>query len=200
MSRWLRQVGLAGAGYLLGTLPTADLVTRWAGGPDLRDAGSGNPGAANAANVLGPAFGLVVLAGDIAKGAAAGRLGAAIAGPAGAQVAATSAVVGHCYPAWSGFRGGKGVATSVGQVLSTFPAYFPFDLGVALATSALPGWKQRAFAATSVASVTWVAGSTLWWRRQLWNGWGPTPTAALPLGSAVSSAVIAYRFWTERHR
>lgn len=146
------------------------------------------------ASILGPAAGVVVLASDIAKGAAAGRLGLRLAGALGADVSATASVVGHCYPVWNGFRGGKGVATSVGQVLATFPVYFPIDLAVAVGTAAVPGWRQRAFAATSVSSAVWVASSLVWWRRRLPNGWGPTPTVSLPLAAAVSSAVIRRRF------
>ncbi len=164
------------------------------GGSDPRRSGSGNPGAANVASTIGPTAGFVTLVADIGKGAAAGRLGLRLAGSVGADAAATAAVIGHCHPVWSEFRGGKGVATSVGQVLATFPAYFPLDLAVAVATAALPGWKQRAFAATTVSSVAWVAGSAVWWRRQLPNAWGPTPSMSLPLGALASSLVIRGRF------
>ncbi len=185
-------------GYLLGTIPSADVASRLAGGPDLRKAGSGNPGATNAAAVLGPGFGLAVLVVDIAKGATAAslgrRLGDQIGGPALAQVASSSAVIGHCHPVWSGFRGGKGVATGVGQVLATFPAFFPIDIAVVLATGISPRWKRRAFASTSVASGAWVVLGVVWWRKGLANLWGPKPTGALPLGALASSVVIALRF------
>ncbi len=189
-----RTLAAAAAGYVLGTVPSADLVSRAARDLDPRDVGSGNPGAANIALVIGPAAGLLVLAADIGKGAAAGRIGRRLAGPLGADLAATAAVIGHCYPVWNGFRGGKGVATSVGQVLATFPAYFPIDVAVAVATAAVPQWKQRAFAATTVSSLVWVAGSQIWWRRQLPNLWGEAPTWSLPAGAAISSSVIHRRF------
>lgn len=193
--RWWRAIAL---GYLLGTIPTADVVARrWSRGRvDLRRSGSGNPGSLNAATVLGVRAGATVLAGDIAKGAAASAVGAAVAGPVGAHLGGTAAVVGHCYPVWTGFRGGKGVAASIGQCLATFPAYFPIDAAVGMATAALPWWRRRAFGATAVSSICWVAGGALWWRRGWPNLWGPRPTAALPIASAVSSAVIAYRFAT----
>ena len=193
---WSRVLAVVGVGYLVGTFPTADLVARraTAGRVDLRDAGTGNPGAANATNVLGAKVGAVVLAGDVVKGAAACAVGGAIAGPVGAHVGGTSAVVGHCYPVWTGFRGGKGVAASVGQCLATFPAYFPVDAAVAVVTVAVPGWRQRAFAATVASSVCWVLGGLLWWRRGWGNLWGPRPTAALPVAAAASSAVIVQRF------
>ncbi|MGI8792073.1 MAG: glycerol-3-phosphate acyltransferase, partial [Acidimicrobiales bacterium] len=106
----------------------------------------------------------------------------------------TASVIGHCWPVWNGFRGGKGVGCSVGQCLTTLPAYVPIDLGVAAVTASNPRWKERAFAATSVASITWVLAGLIWWRRGWPNLWGPTPTAALPLGAAASSAVILWRF------
>lgn len=194
IDRAKRYLAVAAGGYLLGTAPSADVARRLFAGSDPRSTGSGNPGAANVASVIGPAAGLLVLAADISKGAAAGRVGARFAGPAGADLASTAAVIGHCYPVWSGFRGGKGVATSVGQVLATLPAYFPIDVAVAVATSALPWWQKRAFAATMSASVAWTLGATLWWRRQLPNAWGPTPGPTLPVGALVSSAVICRRF------
>lgn len=194
----VRTVVPAVVGYLLGTVPSADVAARLAGGPDLRTAGSGNPGAANAAKVLGPRFGLAVLVVDIAKGAVASTVGRSLGGPARAQVGACAAVVGHCFPAWSGFRGGKGVATGVGQVLATFPAYFPIDLAVAVATFVSPTWKRRSFAATTAACLAWVVSAALWWRRGWSTGWGQRASAALPVGAAVSSAVIISRFLAAR--
>src|SRR5215210_914129 len=107
-------VAAAAAGYLLGTIPSAGVVAWLAtrGEINLREAGSGNPGAINAIKMLGTRWGLVVLVADIAKGAAAGLLGLAIGGDPGAYAAATAAIAGHIFPVWSGFRGGKGVATS----------------------------------------------------------------------------------------
>ena len=112
---------------------------------DLRSAGSGNPGGMNALNVLGPQYGYAVMGADISKGVVASAVGRAIAGPIGAHLGGAMSVVGHCYPATSGFKGGKGVGASVGQCLATFPAYFPIDLGVAAITASNPRWKQRAF-------------------------------------------------------
>lgn len=196
-----RLLAAAAAGYLLGTVPSADLAARAAtqGRTDLRSAGSGNPGAANAIKVLGPRWGYAVMAADIGKGVAASGLGRRIAGSGdGAHVGGVAAVVGHCWPVWNGFRGGKGVATSVGQCLVTFPAWSVADLGVAGVTAASPRWKQRAFAATVTSSAAWVLAALVWWRRGLPNGWGPEPTATLPLAAAASSAVILQRFLAAR--
>jgi glycerol-3-phosphate acyltransferase PlsY len=110
-------------------------------------------------------------------------------------VAGTAAVVGHCFPVWKRFRGGKGVAVSLGQCLATFPAYVPVDLAVAWGVGR---WTGRALPGTAAASATWVAAGALWTRRRWPNLWGPPPTAALPVSSAVTSAVILYKFATAR--
>jgi len=182
-------------GYLMGTAPSADLVSRLAGaaGEDLRSKGTRNPGAANAFLVLGKGWGYSILAADIAKGAAACAAGRRLAGDTGAHAAGTAAVIGHCFPLWKGFKGGKGVAVSVGQCLATFPAYVPVDLAVAGATVA-GRWRSRTFTTTVVASSAWVGAGVLWWLRGWPNGWGPRPSPALPVANAVSTAVIVSKF------
>ena len=189
----------AALGYALGTLPSADATSRLATGGwgALRTGGTGNPGAANALVVLGKRWGYAILAADIVKGAAACLAGRRLAGDTGAHVGGTAAVVGHCFPVWKRFRGGKGVAVSVGQCLATFPVYVPIDLAVAGLTVAGP-WRSRTFATTAVASTAWVAAAVLWWRRGWRNAWGPRPTAALPASAAVTTAVILSKF--ARHR
>jgi acyl phosphate:glycerol-3-phosphate acyltransferase len=184
-------------GYLTGTVPSADLVSRLAGGPgaDLRSEGTRNPGAANALGVLGKGWGYSIMAADIAKGVAACTAGRRVAGDAGAHAAGTAAVIGHCYPVWNRFRGGKGVAVSVGQCLATFPVYVPVDLAVAGATVA-GRWRSRTFTTTVVASSVWVAAGVVSWRRGWPNAWGPRPTGALPAASAATTAVILSKFLT----
>lgn len=193
----VRNVVAAGLGYLAGTIPSADLVVKAASGGtvDIRSTGTGNPGAANVLKILGPKWGYTVLVADVTKAAAASAAGRRLSGGRGAHVAATAAVAGHCFPVWNGFRGGKGVGCSVGQCLATFPAYFPIDLAVAALTSTRR-WKSQTYATTVVASAAWVAGSILWWRKGWRNGWGPVPTADLPLAAAASSALILYKFAT----
>ena len=180
-------------GYLVGTAPCADTAARIATGgtTDLRASGTGNPGAVNAMAVLGRGWGWGILAADAAKGSLACGLGRRLAGPAGAHLAGTAAVVGHCFPVWNGFRGGKGVAVSLGQCATTFPVYLPVDLGVAWAVGR---WRGRTFPGTAAASATWVAAGVLWWRKGWPNAWGPVPSAALPVSAALSSAVILYKF------
>lgn len=193
-------LGAAAVGYGLGGFPSADLATlaaRREGTTDLRSAGSGNPGAVNAMEVLGKGWGWAILLADIAKGSIACAAGRALAGANGAHVGGTAAVLGHCFPAANGFKGGKGVAASVGQCLATFPAYFPLDLTVAL-LAAKPRWRHRAFTGTAISSVIWVGSGALWWRRGWPNLWGPPPGPGLPIASAATSALIWYRFLAAR--
>jgi glycerol-3-phosphate acyltransferase PlsY len=193
-----RLVDAAVVGYMLGTIPSADIAARRASGGslDLREVGSGNPGATNALNVLGRKYGLAVLAADVGKGALAGFVGRLIARRPGSHLAATAAVVGHCLPVWSRFRGGKGVATSAGQCLSTFPAYFPLQVGVAGITVAMPWWKERDLAAVAASSAAWIVSALFWWRGRWHNAWGPKPSIGLPLAAAASSAIVIYKFMT----
>jgi acyl phosphate:glycerol-3-phosphate acyltransferase len=192
----LRLVCAAAAGYLLGTVPSADLAARLAPGErvDLRARGSRNPGGVNVFRVLGDTLGRAVIVVDVVKGFAACAAGRAAAGDVGAHVGGVAAVVGHCYPLWNGFRGGKGVATSFGQCLYTFPAAAPLDLALGIGVARVPGLRQPALVSTTVSSGVWLAASVVWWRRELPNSWGPPPTAALPLANAASVLVIATRF------
>ncbi len=196
MSALVRPLLATLAGYLIGSVLTADVVAHVArrrGGEavDLRATGSGNPGAANVMANLGTGWGVAVLVGDILKGGAGAQAGRMLAGNAGAYLAATAAVIGHCFPAWSRFRGGKGVATSAGTTLVCFPAYIPVDVGlVALSWVA----SRHAGKATAVASAAFVLAAYSWHRFQLPNAWGTKPTAALPLYAAATSVLIGYKF------
>jgi len=198
------------AGYLAGAVPCADLVAHLAsdGATDLREAGTRNPGAVNAMSVLGRRWGMAILTADVAKGAVACALGARLGGERGAHVAGTAAVVGHCLPMWSRFRGGKGVAVSLGQCLATFPVYLPADLGVAWAVGR---WRGRTLPGTVAGSATWVAASLLWWWRGWPDLWGPGfarrpggsrrgPGPLLPVSAAASSAMIVWRFLAARRQ
>jgi glycerol-3-phosphate acyltransferase PlsY len=106
--------------YLLGTFPTAILVAR-AGGHDVMAEGSGNPGASNVARLMGWKAGLLVMAGDLAKGAIAAGVGLAVAGRGAAFVLGILAVLGHTYPVTRRFKGGKGVATAGGMLAVLYP-------------------------------------------------------------------------------
>jgi glycerol-3-phosphate acyltransferase PlsY len=190
-----RLAAAAIAGYLLGTLPSADLTGRAvAGGSiDLRREGSGNPGGMNAMRLLGRRIGLVVVAADIAKGTIACALGGRLAGGDGAHLAGVASVAGHCYPPRSGRRGGKGIATSFGQCIATFPAYAPIDVAVAALAAKAAGSGRPALVSVAVSSAGWVGAGLVWSRRGLPNLWGPRPTSALPLANAATTILLASR-------
>lgn len=108
-------------GYGLGSIPFSYIVSQRLGHVDIRTKGSGNTGATNVYRVLGRKIGLIAFVGDFLKGVLAAVLGNLIAGPDGAAICATIAVVGHCMPFTLGFKGGKGVATAAGMVVATQP-------------------------------------------------------------------------------
>lgn len=109
---------VAAAGYTLGSLPFALLVARLVRGIDLREHGSGNLGATNAARVLGPGAGVLVFILDLGKGSLAALVGLALLGaPTGALLGGAAAAAGHVWPVFAGGRGGKALAASGGALL-----------------------------------------------------------------------------------
>lgn len=104
-------------GYLLGSIPFGVILTRMAGAGDLRAIGSGNIGATNVLRTGRKGLAAATLLLDLAKGAAAVWIASAL-WPGSAPLAAAGALIGHCYPVWLRFRGGKGVATLMGVVLA----------------------------------------------------------------------------------
>lgn len=100
---------IAVCGYLFGSLSFAIIVSKLTLGKDIRDYGSGNAGLTNAYRTMGGGKTLLVLLGDIGKGAAAVAIGALVAGPLGKLVAGIFVILGHMFPVYFGFRGGKGV-------------------------------------------------------------------------------------------
>ena len=99
-------------GYIFGSISVAVLLTKSAFGRDVRSQGSGNAGATNVARVFGMKAGVLTLAGDMAKTALSGLAGYLLAGRTGLTVACCACLVGHCWPVWFGFRGGKGVSVA----------------------------------------------------------------------------------------
>jgi glycerol-3-phosphate acyltransferase PlsY len=108
--------------YLLGSVPFSFLVARFFGVPDVREVGSGNVGATNVMRSAGKAAGILAFALDASKGAIAALAAQRLAsGPVLPPLAAAAAVLGHMFPVWLGFRGGKGVATGAGAFLPLAP-------------------------------------------------------------------------------
>lgn len=113
---------LAAAGYLLGSVSFALWLVRWRTGSDIRSVGSGNAGATNVLRAHGKALAAAVALLDVAKGTAAVLLVRLVtADPRYAAAAGFAAILGHVFPLYSGFRGGKGVATAVGAFLALAP-------------------------------------------------------------------------------
>ena len=104
-------------GYALGAIPFGLILTRAFGLGNLREIGSGNIGATNVLRTGNKPAAAATLVLDAAKGVAAVLLARALAGEDAAQVAALAAFLGHCFPVWLGFKGGKGVATFLGLLL-----------------------------------------------------------------------------------
>jgi acyl phosphate:glycerol-3-phosphate acyltransferase len=133
--------------YLIGSIPFALIVAKRWGAADLRLVGSGNLGAANVLRASGVKAGLLVALLDVGKGAVsvflASRLNGAEATPA---VAGLAAIVGHIYPVWLRFRGGKGVATACG----VFATLAPYAIPPALAVFFLTAWLTKYISVGSV--------------------------------------------------
>jgi acyl phosphate:glycerol-3-phosphate acyltransferase len=126
--------------YLIGSIPTALIVSKHFFGIDIREYGSGNMGTTNTFRVLGPRFGTIVMVGDILKGIFAVALYNFLPYYLSNEIDRTNlmiglglaAVVGHIYPVWAQFRGGKGVATLFGMLLAIQPVVAVSCVGVFL--------------------------------------------------------------------
>jgi glycerol-3-phosphate acyltransferase PlsY len=128
-------IGVVVAAYLMGSVPFAYLLARRWGAPDLRLVGSGNVGAANVLRASGVTAGLLVALLDISKGAASVLLAERFStAPSASALAGLAAIVGHIYPVWLRFRGGKGVATACGVFAVLTPAAIPTALGMFIVT------------------------------------------------------------------
>ena len=147
---------IAALAYLLGSVPFGVLVTRLMGLGDLREIGSGNIGATNVLRTGNKAAALATLLLDGGKGAAAVLAARAVTGHEdAAQVAALGAFLGHLFPVWLGFRGGKGVATFLGTLLALA---WPVGLAACLtwlATAVLGRISSLAALVAAVLAVGW---------------------------------------------
>ena len=116
--------------YLIGSVPFGLILTRLAGAGDVREIGSGNIGATNVLRTGRKGLALATLALDVLKGALPVWLAYRYLGPDMAVVAGLGAVLGHCFPIWLKFRGGKGVATAAGVVVALTPLVAAIAVGV----------------------------------------------------------------------
>jgi acyl phosphate:glycerol-3-phosphate acyltransferase len=173
-------VAIVLAAYLLGSIPFALIFARRWGAADPRRVGSGNLGAANVMRVSGVAAGVMVAALDMAKGAVsvwlAGRFSS---GPEIPAAAGFAAIVGHIYPVWLRFRGGKGVATACG----VFSMLTPLAVPPALVVFVITVWFTKYISLGSVLAslalppLAYVVGS-------------PAPTV---LAAIAASIIIVFR-------
>lgn len=135
------------AAYLVGSVPFAFLMARRRG-IDLRTVGSGNVGATNVLRTAGVASAVVAMALDAVKGALAVIVAQRLAsGPATPVIAGLASIIGHLYPVWLGFRGGKGVATAAG----VFAVLTPVAVGIASVVFVVAVWVTRYISVGSLA-------------------------------------------------
>jgi glycerol-3-phosphate acyltransferase PlsY len=175
-------------GYLLGSLMFAIVLSRLLHGTDIRAVGSRNPGFTNVFRELGTRTGVLTLAGDILKGFVAVALARWVLAPRlGADpsslglAAAIGALLGHSFPLFFRFRGGKGVATVTGAFLGLAPA----ALGVASAVWAL------VLAGTRYMSVASMSGAVALAACLTWAPFAPSPRAAIATaGWGIAAAIV----------
>jgi glycerol-3-phosphate acyltransferase PlsY len=139
------------ASYLIGAIPTGVVLTRLAGGTDVRKSGSGNIGATNVYRVAGRKLGILTLVGDCLKGLVPVAVAASSLHLPVAQVSmvALAAFIGHCYPVYLGFKGGKGVATALGIFLVLSPLAVLCVFGIFILVLYL--WRFISLASISAA-------------------------------------------------
>ena len=146
-----REALLVVMAYLAGSVPFGVLIARLQGKGDLRRVGSGNIGATNVLRVVGKGAAALTLLGDIGKGAAAVALARGLGASSRVLAAvALAAVLGHLFPIFLGFRGGKGVAKTLGVVLVVMPAVGGLLLLVWLLIAVI--WRYSSLAALAAAT------------------------------------------------
>lgn len=170
----------AGFGYLLGSIPFGLMLTRLAGLGDIRAIGSGNIGATNVLRTGRKGLALATLILDGAKGAAAVSVALALAECEVALIAGFAAVLGHNFPVWLRFKGGKGVATSLGALIAVA---WPVGVGACLTWIAVAAvWRFSSLAALAALGLAPLYA----------YGLGERPAAALALGLGVL-AIVRHR-------
>jgi glycerol-3-phosphate acyltransferase PlsY len=145
-------------GYLLGSIPFGLILTRLAGTPDLRSIGSGNIGATNVLRTGRKGLAAATLICDMLKGTIAVLIAGHYGGADAAMLAALGAFLGHLFPVWLGFRGGKGVAVYIGVLIGLFwPAALVFCV-LWIATAAISRYSSL-----SALVASFVTPIFLWW-------------------------------------
>lgn len=174
------------AAYFLGSIPFGLILARLFAGEDVRKSGSGNIGATNVARVVGPLAGVLTLLLDLAKGSAAVLLAERLSNESAEwmMVAAFAALVGHCFPVWLKFKGGKGVATAAGVFLVLSP--WACLLAVVLFLLVVIFWRY-----VSLGSIAAAAAMPL----LMYFLWAPhhAPPLAVTLGTLAVTLLVIYK-------
>jgi glycerol-3-phosphate acyltransferase PlsY len=174
------------AAYFLGSIPFGLLLSKLFGGRDIRKSGSGNIGAANVARVVGPMAGILTLVLDAAKGAASVWLAAHFFdhNATAMMLAGVAALLGHCYPIWLQFKGGKGVATALGVFASLTPLAALAALLFFLIVVGL--WRFVSLGSVSAAAAMPLLVYFLW-------APGHAPPLVVIFGTLFASALIIFK-------
>ena len=160
MNTYISAVLWLAAGYLFGSLPTGYVVVKAMTGQDIRTVGSGNIGATNVGRVLGKKWAVIVTIVDMLKGGAAVMLCRTLGGgDLGVAAAALGAVLGHNYPVWLRFHGGKGVATTFGTL---FFVQMWYSCAAVLLAGILWFLVMKAFRYVSLASLVALLAIGAW--------------------------------------
>src|SRR5580700_6590525 len=174
------------AAYLLGSIPFGLLLAKLFGKTDVRKEGSGNIGAANVVRVAGPLAGILTLALDGAKGAAAVLLAERYSNDSATWMitAGIVAMIGHCFPVWLKFKGGKGVATAAGMYLALCPPAFLG--GLILFILVVVFWRYVSLGSISAAAAMPMLIYFLWAPRH-------APPPVITFGALAVALLIVYK-------
>ena len=179
-------IAIPAVSYLLGSIPFGLLLGKLFGAADIRKEGSGNIGATNVARVAGPVAGILTLLLDTGKGALAVYLAMRFAGGAALwlMLAGFCALLGHCFPFWLRFRGGKGVATAAGVFLMLCPSAF---LGAVILFVLVVIYSRF----VSLGSISAAAAMPL----LMYFLWAPhhAPPYSITFGSLAAALLIIYK-------
>jgi acyl phosphate:glycerol-3-phosphate acyltransferase len=181
------------AGYLLGSIPFGLILAKVLGGKDVREHGSGNIGATNVSRVVGPLPGMLTLLLDAGKGAAAVWLAAKFTDSAATAMmfGGLAAQLGHCFPVWLRFRGGKGVATALGIYIAMCPLAALAALTVF--ALALAFWRYVSLASLAAAAAMPLLIYFLW-------APGHAPPLVVTIGTLFAAVLLFYKHDTNLQR
>jgi acyl phosphate:glycerol-3-phosphate acyltransferase len=179
-------LGLLAVAYLIGSIPFGLLLAKLLAGRDIRKSGSGNIGATNVARVVGPAAGVLTLVLDAAKGAFAVLLVEHFTDYRATPImlAGLAALLGHCYPVWLNFKGGKGVAPALGIFLALAPLAAACDLMVFILVVLL--WRYVSLGSVSAAAAMPLLVYFLW-------APGHAPPLVVTFGTLFAAALVIFK-------